>query len=388
MKARPPKEENYPDILELMRQAAAKRVEAPPGGHRVPGLWRTLESFAETNPPAAVLASWRHYAGEEYGTVGNFLRATARSAQWYPCLSAAGCGNPHDVVSLEDGRWLARSQEDQRYCPAIWLNEAELAIHELDVERLGVELCRVLGLTSARASQAVTSAPKAWRVGTFTATQSPVYLALCPSEGQLLLNLQSLVTGCGEPFILLAPTARYRSELIGTMLHRERCAFLPLAPCLAPNGAGFRLTSPVRPILDRFAAVCVPHGPTAPEPVIKATPAARPEAGSRGRLRWENDFADIWLGDERYDLRERTKARLCIQYLYDACAFDQRSARHFEKQIDPYVRKHSKLEPLPNYAETKLHHYFNPSRGKLAKLGRELIRSAGRGTGRYFLNVE
>ncbi len=90
MKARPPKEENYPDILELMRQAAAKRVEAPPGGHRVPGLWRTLESFAETNPPAAVLASWRHYAGEEYGTVGNFLRATARSAQWYPCLSGGG----------------------------------------------------------------------------------------------------------------------------------------------------------------------------------------------------------------------------------------------------------------------------------------------------------
>ena len=119
----PSKEENYPDILELMRQAAAKRADEGPAGHRAPGLWRT-----------------------------------------------------------------------------------------------------------------------------------PVYLALCPNEGQLLLNLQCLFSVCREPFILLAPTARHRSELIGAMLQRERCAFLPLASCLSPEGSGFRLIAPVAPVLDRFAA--------------------------------------------------------------------------------------------------------------------------------------
>lgn len=113
------------------------------------GFWKTLEAFAESHPPSAVLASWRHHTGVEFGMMENFLRPTSRLAQMYPCLSETGCGDPHEVVALEDGRWLARSQEDMRYCPAIWLTEPELAIHELNVERLRGELCRVLLWPSA-----------------------------------------------------------------------------------------------------------------------------------------------------------------------------------------------------------------------------------------------
>lgn len=218
------------------------------------GLWKTLEAFAESHPPAAVLASWRHHTGPEYGTMGTFLRAAARLAQVYPCLSESGCGDPHEVVPLDDGRWLARSQEDLRDCPAIWLTAAELAVYELDMERFGVALCRALGFEPASASGASEAAPKLWPVGTHPEMRSPVYLALCPNEGQLMLNLQGLLAVCQEPFILLAPTARHRSELIGSMLQRERCAFIPLAPCLAPDGDGFRLAAPVAPVLDRFAA--------------------------------------------------------------------------------------------------------------------------------------
>lgn len=222
--------------------------------HNPRGLWKTLEALAESHPPAAVLASWRHHTGPEFGTMGTFLRASARLAQVYPCLSESGCGDPHEVVSLDDGRWLARSQEELRECPAIWLTEAELAVYELDTDRFGGALCRVLGFEPASAIGASEAAPKLWPVGTHTATRSPVFLALCPNEGQLMLNLQGLLGVCREPFILLAPTARHRSELIGSMLQRERCAFIPLSPCLAPDGDGFRLAAPVAPVLDRFAA--------------------------------------------------------------------------------------------------------------------------------------
>jgi hypothetical protein len=250
-----PNEETFPDILELMRQsAAASRVNHPSVALKARGLWKTLEAFAESNPPAAVLASWRHHTGPEFGTMGNFLRAAARLAQVYPCLSESGCGDPHEVVSLDDGRWLARSQEDLRDCPAIWLTEAELTVYELDTERFGVALCRALGFEPASASGASEAAPKLWPVGTHLETRSPAFLALCPNESQLMLNLQGLMAVCREPFILLAPTARHRSELIGSMLQRERCAFIPLAPCLAPDGDGFRLAAPVAPVLDRFAA--------------------------------------------------------------------------------------------------------------------------------------
>jgi hypothetical protein len=115
--------------------------------------------------------------------------------------------------------------------------------------------------------------------------------------------------------------------------------------------------------------------------------ADRALAGKIGRMRYENNFEDIWLDGIHHDLRERNKARLCIQYLFGKSAWNKTTACHFERQIDPYVREHSKLEPLPNCAEVKIHHYFNPSTGKFARLGRDLIQSAGRGSGRYFLKV-
>ncbi len=116
----------------------------------------------------------------------------------------------------------------------------------------------------------------------------------------------------------------------------------------------------------------------------KGVPA---EAIKLGRMSYLPGFARIWLAGEEYDLRERKKARLCIQYLVEQEAFTEGSACHFDQQINPYVREHSRLDPLPEQAETKIHHYFNPSRGKLAELGRKLLQSAGHGTGCYFLNI-
>lgn len=257
----PQNEATFPDILELMRQSsAATRVNQSPAGRQARGLWRTLEAFAESHPPAAVLADWRHHTGADFTTMEAFLLPIARLAKMYPCLSATGCGDAHEVVALEDGRWVARSQEDLRYCPGIMLTEAELVVHELHTERFGGELCRALGFEPATRIGASEAAPKLWRVGTQPQTGSPVYLALCPSEGQLLLNLQALMTVCGEPFIVLSPTARSRSELAGAMLNRERCTFIPLASHLATDGPGrFRVTATIEPVLERFKAGWLPR---------------------------------------------------------------------------------------------------------------------------------
>ena len=44
------------------------------------GLWRTLEFFAESNPPAAVLAEWQQQAGNDFAFVQRYLGATTRLA--------------------------------------------------------------------------------------------------------------------------------------------------------------------------------------------------------------------------------------------------------------------------------------------------------------------
>ena len=104
----------------------------------------------------------------------------------------------------------------------------------------------------------------------------------------------------------------------------------------------------------------------------------------RGRLRYRPGFEDVWVGDTPFDLRERSKARLCLQYLVEKKAFDASSARHLVDEIDPYVRERGKF---PRAAEIKIGHYFNDRRGKLRRLRRELIASAGR-NGCYFLRVD
>ena len=107
---------------------------------------------------------------------------------------------------------------------------------------------------------------------------------------------------------------------------------------------------------------------------------------TKGRLRHGEQFNDIWLGDEHYDLRTRKKARFCIQFLFEHAAFDESSARNLKNEIDPFVREQTGLPPA---ADIKIQHYFTDTQGrkKLPKLCKELIHAAGR-TGRYYLNVK
>ena len=133
---------------------------------------------------------------------------------------------------------------------------------------------------------------------------------------------------------------------------------------------------------------CVPHGPLdgghgAVEQANNLQAINPTVNGMRGRLRWENGFLDVWLGGEHYDLRGRAKARFCLEYLVAMQAFDQDSARHLEKEIDPFVRKKCQLPPA---SEIRIQHYFNDRCGKLARLRRELVKAAGR-NGRFYLQV-
>ena len=104
---------------------------------------------------------------------------------------------------------------------------------------------------------------------------------------------------------------------------------------------------------------------------------------SHGRLQYRPGFDEVWFDGTRYDLRTRTKARLCLQFLVEQEAFDAGSARHLVDEIDPYVRAHGNF---PRAADIQIKHYFNDRTGMLSKLRRELVRSAGR-DGRYFLKV-
>jgi hypothetical protein len=114
--------------------------------------------------------------------------------------------------------------------------------------------------------------------------------------------------------------------------------------------------------------------------------AATDKRISLGRLKYLPGFNDVWLDDEPYDLRSRNQARHCIEYLVVQKAFCKETARHLEREIDPYVREKCSLPDAP-HSEPKIHHYFNDAKGKLPKLREELIHAAGK-NGKYFLKAE
>jgi hypothetical protein len=104
----------------------------------------------------------------------------------------------------------------------------------------------------------------------------------------------------------------------------------------------------------------------------------------QGKLRYAPGFEELSVRGTHYDLRDRARARLCVQYLVEAKAFDADSARSFVDEIDPYVRRRGGFGVL---RDVRLNDYFNDRTGEMRRLKRELIASAGR-NGRYFLRVK
>ncbi len=102
-----------------------------------------------------------------------------------------------------------------------------------------------------------------------------------------------------------------------------------------------------------------------------------------GKLRYLEDFSEVWVAGVHYDLRERPRIRLCIKYLVKHGAFTRRRARHLVTGIDKYVCQHG---PYLRSADIKIDHYFKDHTGKFQTLRKALIHAAGRNR-KYYLAV-
>ena len=111
-------------------------------------------------------------------------------------------------------------------------------------------------------------------------------------------------------------------------------------------------------------------------------------AGEEGRLRWDNDFNDVYVSGVHYDLNRRDAARHCIRYLVMMKAFDKATARHLEDEINKHVREQVKRDVLKAGSDGnfRIQHYFSGSGKNYLRLHKELVKPAGR-NGRFYLQV-
>jgi hypothetical protein len=120
----------------------------------------------------------------------------------------------------------------------------------------------------------------------------------------------------------------------------------------------------------------------------KTAAAVLPPTGEIGRLRWDNDFNDVYVGGVHYDLKTRDAARHCIRYLVMMEAFDKSTARHLEKEINKHVREQVKRDVLKPSSDgnLRIQHYFSGSGKDILPLRKEIVKSAGR-NGCFYLHL-
>lgn len=217
------------------------------------GIWTCLERFLS---PATVLVEWRTVLGQDFDNAKSFLRTTPEQADEYPCTNRPPCDCAHEVIPHGPDRIATACRCDPGDCKTIRLKPSDIVIHALDARKFCRAIRRAFKLDAPPDERAILyGAPNAWPVGTYGALHSPVYLVIRPTEPEFLKEIEGLITGQAEPFILLAPTQRHRTPTVQAVLQRHHAAFIPLSRTLALDGPGrFTTTNPIQPILDRFAA--------------------------------------------------------------------------------------------------------------------------------------
>ncbi|MHB8521871.1 MAG: hypothetical protein ACYDH9_14070 [Limisphaerales bacterium] len=219
-----------------------------------PGIWTALETLSG---PTAALAEWRMALGLDFANFQCFLRAADRPALDYPCTNRPECGCRHEVVALDSGRLVAACRCEPRECMGIELELVDVVVYEPDFRRLCQAVRMALGLeTPPDAGAAVEGARRTWLVGLHGATRSSVYLSVGQTEADLLWEIDALMRGQADPFVVLAPTERSATRRVEALLARHRSALIALAPFLAlESGGQFKAVRPMEPRWHRFSQI-------------------------------------------------------------------------------------------------------------------------------------
>ncbi|HOC55385.1 MAG TPA: hypothetical protein PKI20_07180 [Verrucomicrobiota bacterium] len=214
-------------------------------------VWKSLESLAT---PSAVLAEWREILGGDFEWFQAFLRAGDATALEYPCTNKPRCGCRHEVVPLS---MVAACRCEDRGCESIPLEPKDVLAHVLDTVKFCAAIRSELkfGAPAEGEGTVVDGMLGTWWVGTYGAVRSAVFLMIRLTEADFVAELERVAGIWGEPFVVLAPTARHQTAGVRGILRRQRSAFISLCDAVELVGPGrLGATGNIQPILERFSA--------------------------------------------------------------------------------------------------------------------------------------
>ena len=220
----------------------------------MPRFWQTLENFPG---PAAVPAVWSNGLGSDFDVFRQaFLHALPTPAKSYPCPRQCGCA--HEIVRHKDGSVVAVCQCDPSQCDDIRLEDADIAILELNWTKLGRAITQAFGLTRRETEIGVSGAIQ---IAAYGEDALPVILTIQHDRAAFRHTVTALAAQLRTRFILLAPTANFMDAPARQILAASNAVFLSLDATLRMSPAGL-LSAPTA-----LAGLLEPQGPRPPMPL-------------------------------------------------------------------------------------------------------------------------
>jgi hypothetical protein len=213
------------------------------------GLWRSLETLPR---PAAVLEEWRALTGNDFDAVRFYLAPTDDLAESFPCTNTNPCECRHSIIFHGPSNIVAACRCGGGDCPPIRLTPTDLIVYALNTRKLGDAIRYAFGFQTADASVNY-RALASHRIGSHGTLHSPVYFHCPHEEAALLREIEVLLNGAANPFILVTPSRGHYTATVEGAVSRAGCLLIPCSMTLAVEPGGkLRVTNPIEPLLADF----------------------------------------------------------------------------------------------------------------------------------------
>ena len=161
--------------------------------------WHVLETI---EGQIALPSEWRTYLGEYFASFHDaFLDPTSHRAKTFPCARYPGYFRT--LQFHEDGSATAPCHLLDERCPTLNLTDADVTLWELNWSKLGLALCRALGLDTKYSEFDLDNTSQ---IGSWSADAVPVFLTIQSQTDDLRAVIDGLVARLPGRFILLCPT--------------------------------------------------------------------------------------------------------------------------------------------------------------------------------------
>jgi hypothetical protein len=189
---------------------------------------------------------WEVHCGDEFSLLRPHLRSSDILACLYPCPNPRDADCPRAIVDYGNGSLVAICRHPHRLCEDKVLAASDALVHQLDLASLVRPVSQVLGL---RWQQPTLRFPGVWAIGVSARTNTrnqPAFLQVQSRRVAFLEGVRRLLIETDGPFLLLAPTERFRDVAVQEMIQARGIGFISLEDQIVVDDAGrFAALDPV-----------------------------------------------------------------------------------------------------------------------------------------------